>query len=183
MAESGNTFKTALITVGSTLALAVGYNYLGIDSSGRKIADDNKPKEEVVDRTSEQVKLKELEIKEKELAFKMKQLELSQSNGLDFSAESSYDLSGDWTGNNGFKYQLNQKGNRVSYTETNTLFGQTYTASSGSGILKNKKINISGFGIYGQNIQLKAEVIDENTLTMSGLDMNGNTVEITLSRN
>ncbi len=185
MAETGSNIKTAAITVLSTLALAMGYNYIGVDSSGRKIDNDSgdKPKTEISE-TEKQLKLKELEIKEKELALKMRQIELSQNKNNNVSESfTEYDLNGSWTGNNGFQYELSQNGSRVSYTETNVLLGQKYTASSGTGILKGNKINISGFGLYGQNIQLKAEIIDDNTLTLSGLDFNGNTVEITLSKN
>lgn len=81
MAESGSNVKTAAITVISTLALAIGYNYLGVDSSGRKINDEpEKPKTEVSD-SDKLLKMRELEIKEKELALKMRQLELSQNKG------------------------------------------------------------------------------------------------------
>ena len=184
MAESGSNVKTAAITVISTLALAMGYNYLGVDSSGRKIDNDaEKPKTEVSE-SDKLLKMRELEIKEKELALKRRQIELSQNKTSSPNSEiAEYDLTGNWTGNNNFQYEITQNGSRVSYTETNNLLGQKYTASSGTGILKGNKINIAGFGIYGQNIQLKVEVIDDNTLTMSGLDFNGNTVEITLTKN
>lgn len=183
MSESDKSFKTIIYSVLTAVSLAVAYNFIGIDSSGRKIRDDNVIPKGEISQTEAQIKLKELEIKEKELAFKMRELEVKNTKANNYSNDYvEYNLNGDWQGNNGFTYTFSQNGNMVSYSETNSLFGQKYTASSGTGILIGNKINFTGFGIYGQNFQAEAQVIGQNSITLSGVDLIGNPMQITLTR-
>jgi hypothetical protein len=181
MAETSN-LKTVAFTILTSAGLAATYHFMGIDSSGRKIAEDTKEPKTELPTTDPAIKLKELELKEKELALKMKELELQQAqkNKYEPSTEVSYSLSGNWLGSNGLRYQINQTNSQVSYTEEGNFLGQKFTSSSGTGILRGNNIQLSGFGLYGQNIQLQAQVINNHQLTLTGIDLNGNPLEIVL---
>jgi hypothetical protein len=177
-----NSLKTAFITILTSLGLAFGYHYIGIDSSGKKIDIDNPDKKIIESFKSDELKKKELELKERELKLRMQEL-LGKFKDVRFEDEINVNLNGNWTGNNGLSYVLTQTNSRVTVTEYNVLFFQQFISFSGTGIIKNNRIEGNGYGIYGQQINLNVEIIDEKTLSLSGIDLSGNPMTITLLKN
>ena len=176
--SENNSLKTAFYTILTSLGLAFGYHYIGIDSSGKKIDIDNPDKR----ISPDELKKKELELKERELKLRMQEL-LGKYKYVKSEDEINVNLNGNWIGNNGLSYILTQTKNRVTVTEYSVFFFQQFISFSGTGIIKNNRIEGNGYGLYGQQINLNVEITDERTLSLSGIDLNGNPMVIALSKN
>jgi hypothetical protein len=92
-------------------------------------------------------------------------------------------LSGNWTGNNGLSYVLNQTNNRVTFTEYRVAYLSQFVSFTGTGFIQNNKIVVNGFGFNGQQFDINVEIINEETISFLGNDIYGNTMTITLSKN
>jgi hypothetical protein len=180
--SENNSLKTAFYTILTSLGLAFGYHYIGIDSSGKKIDGDNRDKETSQPFKSDEFKKKELELKERELKLRMQEL-LRKYDDVKIKDEITINFNGNWMGNNGLSYVLTQTNSIVTVTEYSVLFFQQFVSFSGTGIIKNNRIEGNGYGIYGQQINLNVEIIDEKTLSLSGIDLSGNPMTITLLKN
>ncbi len=180
MKEASSSLKGIVITILTSLGLAWGYNLIGINGNGEKIKDPENGKE-----YDDILRKKELEIKEKELEIRMKELESKIDKASPekiHDALTSANLSGEWQGNNGNRYEISQSGNKITFREYLRFLLEEYVSSTGTGILTGNSADLNGFGILGQEIKLKLDVLGQDQVSLSGVDFNGNVLKILLSK-
>lgn len=180
MANSENSFlKNILYGIILAAGTAWAYNFIGIDSSGRKIEDTKSEDSQI--KKVEELNKKELELKEKELKLKIIEIENKYKSDSNLS-ELSFDLSGNWVTADGVTYIINQSNNLIKIEEYSIFFFQQFLSFSGQGMIKDNQIEVNGYSLLGQAINFNIQIIDDKTLTLSGFDNNGNQTQFTLTK-